>query len=137
MLGDPFASPKRRLARARQHISDLRVAIQAFYDGGPYRMTVSELDPKSGNTIHKVKVIRRPSDEINNIVSEGIEALRSTLDQAAYVTAARNGTLHPKSAYFPFAETLVGLEASIKGRCKDIPSEILTLFDLLPLQGRK
>jgi hypothetical protein len=42
--------------------------------------------------------------------------------------AVAGGVPKPKFAYFPFARTAAEFENVIKGRCKNIPADILTLF---------
>jgi hypothetical protein len=54
--------------------------------------------------------------------------LRSALDQTGYTTAVLGGKVEPKHALFPIGDDAAGLETGIKGRCKDIPSEIVEVF---------
>jgi hypothetical protein len=67
---------------------------------------------------------------------EIIEALRSALDQAGAACAVLTGKTNPKKSYFPFADSGPELTKVIKGRCKDLPGEIISLFrSFQPYQG--
>jgi len=123
---DPFASPKRRLARAKQHIRRLEKRIQAFFKNKPGR-PISEVDP-DGYTIHGFQFSRKIPDSWADSAVEAIEALRSALDQCGYSAAVLAGVSQPKNAYFPFADSPGELDINTKGRCKDLPPEIRALF---------
>jgi len=79
--------------------------------------------------LHKIRFTKPfPGNDFAIIATEAIEHLRAALDHAAYAVALASGITNPKSAYFPFAQDATGLQTVIKGRCKDIPADIVTLF---------
>lgn len=123
---DLFASPKRRITRANTHISNLETGFNAFVNDKPYAV-VTEEDAEE-NTVVKIKLTKPLPDEWTDLTFDAAEALRSALDQAAFATAMAAGRLNPKSAYFPVANDAAGLETGIRGRCKDVPPEIVALF---------
>ena len=134
MPDDPFRSAKRRVARGRDHVRNIETGFRAFVDG-KHEALVKEVDAEE-NTIVKVKLTKPLPDELTDSAFEAIEALRSALDQAAFATAVASGKPQAKSAYFPIGDDAPGLENVIKGRCKDIPPDIVTLFrSLKPYQG--
>jgi hypothetical protein len=135
MTDDPFGSPKQRLARAKEKIAELKAAIEAFVKREPYARVV-EKDPDSGDELHKIKMTEALPALLTNLTMEIIESLRSALDQAGFACADLAGTSNAKSAYYPFADTGPKLADVIKGRCKDLPDDIVTLFrSFQPYQG--
>ena len=87
---DPFASPKRRLARAKSKLETLIREGKAFAAENPY----------------------------------------SIVTEPGYACAIANGKVTPKNTYFPIADSAPQLETDVigRGRCKDVPPDIVTLF---------
>lgn len=136
MVEDPFFSARQRLARADLHLADLADRIEAFFERDDcYKGLIKPF----GDGQRETRVIRfteRLPVVWRVLACEVIEHARSALDHAAFATAALSGRPGAKSAHFPIAETPADLENGIKGRCKDIPSDIHTLFrSLKPYQG--
>lgn len=123
----PFNSPRMRIARAKQHIRNLDQRVKRFFDAKPYAR-VTERDDEDINDLHKIKLTKSFPAGVTSVAAEAIEGLRSALDQAAYATAVLSGVRHPKSAYFPIASSADELNNVIRGRCKDIPHDIVLLF---------
>jgi hypothetical protein len=135
MADDPFRSPKQRLARAQEKIAELKAAVEAFVKSEPYARVV-DIEPGSGIELHKIKLTKSPPDLLTNLTVEIIEALRSVLDQVGFACATLAGKANAKKAYFPFADTSAQLADVIKGRCRDLPDEIATLFrSYMPYAG--
>jgi hypothetical protein len=126
-LADSFASPKRRIARAKRHITDLNRRIGKFFIKCPYTKVV-ERDTDGSTDLHKIRLLKPLPESMGDLASSIIEDLRSALDQAAFATAHAAGRTAAKSAYFPISDNAFELENVIKGRCKDIPQDIVTLF---------
>jgi hypothetical protein len=123
---DPFESPKRRLKRGKEHARWLEKRIQTFLKKKPHER-VEDVDAQ-GFTTHAIKFTRDFPDSWVDAAVESIEALRSALDQTGYAAALLGGIAEPKDAYFPIADRVAGLDNVVKGRCRDIPAEIKTLF---------
>jgi len=123
---DLLASPKRRLARAKEKIRRLEKRIATFAKNKPGILSVDT--DAHGITTHAFKFRRQIPDSWADAAVEAIEALRSALDQTGYAIAVRAGVAAPRNAYFPFGDTPAELDANAKGRCKDLPSEIRALF---------
>jgi hypothetical protein len=126
-MRDPFDSPKCRLLRAKQHIRDLDSRINKFFKKQPHKGVV-ERDANGLNELHKVRLTKPIPSQFADRTAETVEALRSALDQTGYAVAVLAGATEPKSAYFPIAEKATDLENVIKGRCKDLPPDIVALF---------
>ncbi len=123
---DPFESPKRRLKRGKEHTRRLEKRIATFLQKEPYKR-VEDVDPE-GVTTHALKFTRDFPDSWADAAVEALEALRSSLDQVGYASAVLAGVSEPKNAYFPIADTVADMDGVIKGRCRDLPSEVSTLF---------
>jgi hypothetical protein len=123
---DPFESPKRRLKRGKEHARRLEKRICSFLQKKPYER-VEDVDSE-GVTTHALKFTRDFPSSWADAAVEALEAFRSALDQTGYAAALLSGAANPKNAYFPIADTVVDLDGVVKGRCKDLPPEIATLF---------
>jgi hypothetical protein len=127
MTAHPFHSPWSRLARAKENLAKLENGIKAFAERHP-NASVIEPDPSGEWYLHKVKMTEALPTEFTHLTIEIVEALRAALDQAGYATAVISGNQRRKETYFPFAESGAGLATVIAGRCKDLPSDIVSLF---------
>jgi hypothetical protein len=125
-MSDLFHSSKRRIARAKAHIDELKGKADQFLKDNPCSRVI-ERDSDGLHEVHKIKFSAIP-DIIEDIAIDAIGNLRPALDHAGYALAVAAGAHSPKNAYFPIAESESELENLIKGRCKDIPAEIISLF---------
>jgi hypothetical protein len=133
-MPDPFASPKRRIARARQHTENIKTGVGTFFQSRPYAQ-VAERNAR-GFEEHKIKLTRPIPDEITDLAYEVIEALRSALDQAVHPVAIACGVKRPDLIHFPMADNATDFENVLKGRVKDLPPDIVALFrSFQPYQG--
>lgn len=127
-MTDIFESSKLRFSRANEHILIFEERQRAFLKAKEWS-DIIERDTDGANYLHKARFIKPfPGDDFAIIASEAIEHLRATLDHAAYAVAVASGKINPKHAYFPFASDETELPKVITGRCKDIPTNITTLF---------
>jgi hypothetical protein len=127
-MEDLFKSAKRRIGQAKTHIQNMEAGIKGFMDSTPYAV-FTEPDPQDPEnfTLLKVRQTEALPIEFSNMAVDAVDALRSALDQACYAAAVGAGAVEPKSAYFPFADSAAELETAIKGRCKDLPREVVEL----------
>ena len=126
-MPDPFVSSKRRLARAKKNLRSLKDRGKRFFAKQPHAPVI-ETDLNSTYDLHCLRFTRRLPPGFTDSVVECAEGLRSCLDLVGYACAVASGRPNAKSAYFPIADDAAGLENVIKGRCKDIPTDIVTLF---------
>jgi len=117
---DPFRSPKRLINRAKKHALKFEEGMQAFYETDPYTIGV-DLDPDTGDQVQKVKLVKPMPDDLEEIALEAVNALRSALDQTMFAIGG-------EGSYFPIAPDAGHLESGIKGRCKNIPVEIVKII---------
>jgi hypothetical protein len=125
-----FDSARRRLKRGAERIDDVRRGFKAFASdpNQPYSL-VSIEDPADPAYRLLSMVCARPLPEDLSIgVSEGVEHLRSALDQACFAVAVASGVQAAKRAYFPFGNTVDDVENAIRGRSRDLPDEIVNVI---------
>lgn len=67
-------------------------------------------------------------DSFANLTQESVQHLRSALDNVGYALAIAAGKISPKHTAFPFAGSAIEFDNAVKGRSKDIPEEICTIF---------
>jgi hypothetical protein len=124
---DPFSSARLLIRGAYEDIDRLDAAFDAFFKSEPYAKVV-ETDPHGAVDFHKVKMTKKLPALLSRDVARVGNELRSALDQAGYAMAAASGKARLKYTYFPFGASTAHLEDVIRGRCKDLPKEIATLF---------
>jgi hypothetical protein len=127
IMADLFESPKSLLRRANHHIDDLERQVRAFGDDNEWTY-VTEKDTDGVTNIHKLKFAKTLFEHMPNTVFDAANNGRSVLDQTAYIVAQQAGTENPKSAKFPFGPTEADMINNARGGCKDVPSEIVSLF---------
>src|ERR1700680_383360 len=125
-ITDLFASPKRRLARAGNHIDNIESSIRAFLETQPYARAV-ECNAQRWEE-HKLKLTRPIPDDITDFTYEAIEALRSSLDQAIHVVALACGAKNIERLHFPVADSPAYFNSEIGKWLRDFPPDIIALF---------
>ena len=115
-----FDSSKYVISRAKHHISDFERQNVEFFATNPYSQVV-EIDPDTGDKIHKVKLIKPMPIALPGIAFDAVNNLRSALDQAMYGMTLAAGV---KRAYFPFSNNAANFQNSVNGWCKELPKEI-------------
>jgi hypothetical protein len=132
-MSDPFYSAKGRIARAEAHISNLKGMVKPFLAEKPFGHVI-ESDTDGFLQFHKIKLTKPFPEGLANVAADAIENLRSALDNAGYAIALVagiykiTGSTEPKSSYFPFADAPSELNNVIKGRCRDLPEDIVALM---------
>jgi hypothetical protein len=127
-MPDYFASPKRKLARAKKHIADLERERDRFieaYSGSH----IAEINPDSGLKEFKIVLPGFDFGEFSDIASDAFQNLRNALDHVCAASSWASGKTSARPcAYFPIGKTSDDVERAIKGKCKDLPPEIQTLL---------
>lgn len=129
MQKEIFADPQRRLTRAKSHIESFQIGMRQYLGEKPYARVV-ETEPDTGNLIHKIVCTAPIPVELFDLATEIIEGLRAVLDKCGYAAAEATGSPKLKGTAFPIAETEQKLQTDIigRGRCRDLPQEILDVF---------
>ena len=127
-MTDYFASPKRKLARAKKHISDLKRERGRFIEVHS-DSHVAEINPDTGLKEFKILFSDFDFGEFSDIASDAFQNLRNALDHVCAASAWASGkTSSRPCAYFPVGKTSNDVERAIKGKCKDLPPEIKALL---------
>jgi hypothetical protein len=128
-MSDPFESSRRKIARAKKHIGDLKEKIDTFFERNDLYEPFIEAHPeKAGYGILKVRFTQELPEEFAEIAGDALNNLRSALDSAVHSVAVAAGKPKPGNAYFPFSRDATHFEANLKGRCADVPPEMYPLF---------
>ncbi len=116
------------LGWAQRRIDDLEKEIDRFSNARPWTF-VRERDDDGVIDALKVKFSSRLSNDIPHIIFDAVNHLRSALDQTAHAIAVRHtGKARPKHAKFPFGQTEQEMVNDANGRCKDLPTEVTSIF---------
>lgn len=126
-MSDPFDSSRRRLDRAKEHINDLYVRSEAFFDANPPAV-VGEMNAERTREEYYIRFGNPLPGKFSDIAADAVENLRASLDHIGYAVAEFCGKTNAKFAYFPIASDATNLEMVINGRCKDLPNEITAVF---------
>src|SRR5208283_1214386 len=129
-MTDPFDSSRRKLARARNNLANLKRCVLTYWNQQCLQVIRSEPDPKNPeNTVYKLRVLEKAiPDSFSEISGNIVGDLRAVLDHAIYGVAIASGRKNPLNAYFPFSRSAINFEANLKGRCADVPKEIYPLL---------
>jgi hypothetical protein len=107
MPKNPLLGVRIKVDRAKQHLTNLESAIDAYYRSNPYKI-IADKDPQTGNVVYRFHYIQPVPHEWGGVVGEIIHALRSSLDNLATALAIHNGTTSDaqlKETYFPIGTT--------------------------------
>jgi len=116
IMPDPLASPKRRLARAKEHISNLETGAKAFFDKKPTAMR-TEQDAQRDNIV-KIVLTEPFPDSLTKFAVEAVEGLRSALDQTGYAIGVANGAADPRASISRLLTTRPASKTLSKGDAK-------------------
>lgn len=133
-MNSSFSDSKLLLTRAKKHLDELKFEELAFSDGKPYTSIIDvESDPL--NDVYKLQLTSPIPSTIKAIVADSINNIRASLDHAVCASVKLFGR-SANVACFPFAESVLGLENTIKGRCKEVHPEIVSLMrEFKPYKG--
>src|SRR5208282_3193026 len=129
MTIDYFEQPKLLIGNAREHLHHLIVESKAFFDRNKYAV-VTDTDSDIGEKIYKARLTFRLPGKLPVIVFDVLNNLRAALDQAlcASILALDVKGVRLDHIHFPFADCAANLESAIKGRCKNVPAEIVMVM---------
>jgi hypothetical protein len=136
LVAVPFESSRRKIARAKHHIADLKERVKRFGDEHPYE-EFRRKDMERMVIVIGARLAKPFPEVFDDIASDAVQNLRAALDHACYAMAVayRNPSV-PREAYFPFSGSEASFEANMNGRCRDIPEQIHPLFRRLkPYKG--
>jgi hypothetical protein len=133
-IADRIAS---KITRAKQHLSDLQLAISAFRDSKPYKVGIKE---DAGQRIYYAESIECIPTDVTNIAADVIQNLRSPLDQIVSQLMAAGGADEAalKQAEYPIRD-LAAHYPSARGRiAKHLGEKAIETIDATePYKGGK
>src|ERR1700730_3652046 len=126
---DYFEHSKLLVGNAREHLHHLIVEAKAFFDRNTYAV-VTDTDSDTGEKIYKARFTFRLPGKLPVIVFDILSNLRAALDQAlcASMLALDVKGIRLDKIHFPFANAPGKLDDAIRGRCKNVPPEIVTVM---------
>lgn len=126
-MPDLFESPRKMIAWGKKRTKELGAAIDGFVKEEPWSYVVQP-EPETGSYLHKIVFTDRVTEDLPNILFDAVNNLRPALDQIAFAIAVLStGIDKPKHCAFPFAGTEADM-ANARGKCKDLPTEIIDVF---------
>jgi hypothetical protein len=131
-MSDPFDGPRLKLARARRHIADYRLAFNALA-----KSNIIEILPQVGpeGDWYKVQLNKPMPPDMRLTAADTLYNFRSALDQAMCRSVALAGR-NPKDTYFPHGKDRVAFEASLLRACKKVPERVRdAVIGLEPYHG--
>lgn len=126
-----------KLERAKQHLEELKGAIQAFFTSQPYKIGTKR-DPQTRMLIYYLTEVKVVPPTIAVISGDVIQNLRSTLDHLAYslFLEETKGTLPGRHIYFPIEKDAATYEKEKARKTKGISDASRQRIDkTMPYKG--
>ena len=124
---DNFESAIALLKWAQTDAGRLHRSVEKFFSGKPC-IEVTELNPKTGNFVHKLKIIRQPPNTWRRLTFRIVCDLRHCIDQAMYAAVHTVlGSPPSDDIYFPWSKT----PTDLTHRRKKIPQVLWPVLDRL------
>jgi hypothetical protein len=119
-VNDIFHNAKYSIGRGKYHAAKFQSATDAFLLTDPYRI-VFGVEPETGDHVQKIRLVKPMPEDLKGLALDAVSNLRNALDQMMFAITG-------KMTYFPIGETLSDFENAVKGRCKEVPIEILEVI---------
>jgi hypothetical protein len=127
-MTDLFNSPRLTLVRAQHHVHEFNDTVDRFIAEKPWTKFIDK-DSVPGHDLHKVKFTQQLPEMLPCILFDATNNLRAVLDQVGYASALAAKSLSLKAIKFPFGPTEEKWRYDLAGRCKDLPTEICSIFE--------
>jgi hypothetical protein len=127
-MANVFDSARLTFCRAEHHINEFKSMIDGFVNNSPWTRLV-DTDSKPGKHVHKIKITRDLPQMLPCILFDAANNLRAVLDQAGYASAVAANSPSLKAVKFPFGPDEAHWRNNMAGGCKDLPTEIRTIFE--------
>lgn len=122
-----------KVARAAEHLDQLRREISAFYEARPYKVA-HRRDETSKRLIYYVNSVASVPDHIALVAGDVLQNLMSALDHLAYqliCSDTADKPPNPRWIYFPIADTQKDFEAKKAGKMAGASADTLAAIDAL------
>jgi hypothetical protein len=137
---EKIALIRQKIERAKQHISNLKIANDAFLDTEPYAFT-TQINAQTGEQeFHAARDFQVAPDEIALIVGDVVHNLRAALDHLAFQlwlnSPLRTGS--GRHVYYPIAESADKYKAEHMRKVKGMTDDAIHAIGATePYQGGK
>ena len=123
---DKFEGPKLKIARAKRHIADYRLAFKALGEANIIAAT-PEVDPETGNDLWKVRLTQPIPSNLRLTAADAIYNLRPALDQAVRSCDRWRGNRR-RTRIFPMGSIRRGLKSRSGKNAKRFPNPSVRLL---------
>jgi hypothetical protein len=127
-MSDRLIGIRAKIERAKQHVRDLEIAVQAFRNTNLYGFQIED-DLQTGEKIHRVHIRSQTPDDFSLMIGDAVHNLRSALDHLAWQLVEANGNPPGKGTYFPISETLTKYIASKGAKIQGMSAGAESLID--------
>ena len=98
-----FIGPKLKIERAKRHIQDFEIAVQAFRDTNPYDL-IRETDPQTGENVYRMLVKEGVPISLSGFLGDAVHNLRCALDYLICDLIRANGKQPDGNSGFPIKQ---------------------------------
>jgi len=127
-MANLFDSARLTFERAEHHITDFKTLVGGFINDEPWALVVDK-ESQPGKHIHKIQFKCEPPKMLPCLLFDATNNLRAVLDQAGYAAAVASGNTRLKATKFPFSSCEDKFRHHVAGACKDLPTEVRSLFE--------
>lgn len=132
---DRYASVRRKLERAGEHIRHLEHAVAAFISTRPYDIGTKR-DPATRRLTYIVRSVRETPPELSQLAGDAFHNLRSALDHLANQLVFAAGDVPDEHTAFPIYNTKESHESMSHGRVAGMRADAVRAIDaLMPYRG--
>jgi hypothetical protein len=122
MQPKPFAGPKLKIARGREHVAELDAKVAAYLQDDSWAMLL-QLEKNTGQHRIALKGRKEIPGEFSTIFGDAVHNFRTALDILANDLVALSG-VQPNKVYFPFGKDAIGFEDELKSKMGQAPADI-------------
>jgi hypothetical protein len=127
-MTDFLRGSKRKIEWAKRNIAKLEEGIDLFFASKPYSV-ITEVDINSKEVFYKAVLSRAIEVDIEGLVNNIVNDLRSSLDLLTSDTARKHQGVDVPQVIFPFGETENIFEDSrVKRKIKKLPPAAVSAF---------
>lgn len=132
---DRYASVRRKVERAREHIRQVEGAVMAFMRTRPYDIGTTR-DPSTRRLTYIVRSVRETPPTLSQLAGDAFHNLRSALDHLANQLVIAAGNVPDEHTAFPIYDTKEGYEGFSRGRVAGMRADAVRAIDaLLPYRA--
>src|ERR1700674_1014003 len=119
-----------KIERANKHIDGLKLAILAFKNSDPYKISAKR-DPQTRKLIYYLVDFQPIPPEVSCIAGDALHDLRCALDHLAYrlFRIGAGDTADAKHVYFPIFDDAAKYQAGVNGKVHGMRQDAIDAID--------